>query len=553
MLTQLRIKNLALVENITIPFHSGLNIITGETGAGKSILMGALSLLLGERADKTLIRTGEEACGVEAVFRMHNPDSVNRLLDELGLPACEEDQLVIRRIVKAEGSGQNLVNDSPVTLQGLRRLGDVLVDMHGPHEHQSLLRPAVQLYILDAFGHLEADRDAYCGAYRAWRDLLRQKEELIEEEEDLEEKIDRLTYKVQELEEAHISEDEAVDVSAEHAVAGNAQRIMELAGGTMQMLTESEDALFDRVTQLSRQMGELSSILPEAEVWQQELQSSAIQLQELSATINRRVGDIDADAARLAWLDERLSLYQHLQRKYKTDVAGLIVQHEEACQKLQELSSSRERMAAIERETEVAHEQVLAQGMLLSEKRTAVSEALSMAVTEELKHLGFSHGEFRVHIAKADPLPSGLDVVDFGFAPNLGEEMKPLRMIASSGEISRVMLATKTVLAKHDQIPLLVFDEIDANLGGEMGHAVGSKLSAIAGSHQVICITHLPQVAIHGDVHYAVSKYVKDGRTISEVRQLEHDERVHEVTRMLGGSPSSDAARSHALELLAQK
>jgi DNA repair protein RecN (Recombination protein N) len=551
MLTLLRVKNLALVEDISVSFAPGLNIITGETGAGKSILIGALNLLLGERADKSLVRAGADACAVQAVFELADPEALNSVLDELGLDPCESGALIIRRTVKANGGHQALLNDNPVTLQALKRIGEKLVDMHGPYDHQSLLKTDTQRDILDAFGHVFKTREAYENAYTRMRDIERRRDELEQQSGgDVAEQIDLLRFKVKEIEDARLSESEEQEVQDEHRVFGNAQRIVELAGATVTAMTDGEQNAFDAMTVATRALDELARILPEAETWRTEAESLCMQMKELSAAIALRIERMDADPSRLAWLDDRLTTYQKMKRKYGPTIADVLHTLEKSAARLADLTTRDERLEELEAERVAVEKEVLRFGADLHKERKAVAGKLEKAVTDELRALGFAHGRFGVSVEKNAPTPSGLDAIEFGFEPNVGEGMRPLRHIASSGEISRVMLATKAVLARHDQIPLMVFDEIDANVGGETGAAVGRKLQEVAGHHQIICITHLPQVAMHGAAHYAVRKQVKDGRTYTEVAPLEGEARVEEMARMLGGRDMTGVTLKHAREML---
>lgn len=550
MLFQLRVKNLALVDRVDIEFQPGLNMITGETGAGKSILMGALGLLLGERADKTLIRSGEEQCGAEAVYQLDKRHPVHAHLDEQGLNPCEDGRLIVRRIVKASGSGQAWVNDSPVTVQALSALGNLMVDMHGPHDHQSLLDRSAQLDILDAFGHLQKERQACADLYGEWLQTNQRRDELTGHADNLEAELDVLSFKIKEMEEAGLSVDEEQEVEQEHRIFGNAQRIVELAGVVMQALTEGEAPSFDQVAAASRATEELQRLLPDAGPWHVELNEISSRIQELAVSVSRRVEQIDADPSRLEWLDQRLTTYQKMKRKYGPGVPDVLAQLEKARARLSDLQSRDERLAELDRERARLDNALRKNGLALRKKREKVAAELAAAITAELKELGFPDGRFDVPLEPAEPGPTGMDAVDFGFEPNVGEAMRPLRLIASSGEISRVMLAIKSVLARHDKIPVLVFDEIDANIGGEMGRAIGRKLGEVARHHQVICITHLPQVAVFGRAHFAVTKQVQGGRTLSRVEALDADGRVEEIARMLGGRDLTGVTVKHARELL---
>ena len=549
MLVTLRVKNLALVENVRLDFESGLNVITGETGAGKSILIGALHLLLGDRADKKYIRAGADACGAEALFKLAKPKAMNDLLEALGVAPCEDGQLILRRIVKAAGGGQNLINDSPVTLQALKQVGEQLVDMHGPYDHQSLLSPAFQLEVLDAYGHVEAERTAYHDAFRAWTALQDERAELQGDDQDVAGQIEMLTFRVKEIEDLAPVEGEDEQVAQEHLTVSHAQRILELGDGARKALLEGEGSAFDLLASVQRNLEELARLLPEAEEWKIETRALAVQLQSLSEAMISTLDRVEADPARLQWLEQRLATYQKLKRKYGSvsDVLAVLAENKERLKKLQ---TRGERLAELEGRIAAAQVAVLKKGRVLSVKRRAAGDKMAHAVVAELRELGFPRGGFAVDMQEGEPQSSGLDAVSFGFAPNVGEPMRPLRDIASSGEISRVMLATKAVLAGHDHIPVLVFDEVDANIGGEMGNAVGRKLAQLGQTHQVLCITHLPQVAVHGDQHYAVTKRVRDDRTFTEVDPLEGEARVEEIARMLGGKDLTKVTMQHARAML---
>jgi DNA repair protein RecN (Recombination protein N) len=554
MLSRLNIRNLALVDSVSVSFQNGLTVITGETGAGKSLLIGALRLLLGERADKSMIRTGETSCGIEAVFELANPSDVNAVLEAVGLPPCEEGQLVIRRTI-TESSSKNLVNDSPVTLPVLKSLGDVLVDMHGPYDHQSLLHTDAQLDILDAFGHLAGDRAAYQTKYKIFQTLEKRFKELSNlDDSGLAEQIDLLSWRVREIEDANISAEDEAAVQLEHEQMANAQNILELAQTASSGLTESEYAALEGLSAARRACVQLAKYIPEAEAWAEEIESAARTAQEVSAVIQSAVEDINAGPERLQFLDERLAIYRSFKRKHAPSVPEILAKLDEWKDRLKELQGRDEQRATVEADRAAALIEAEKTGRMLRKKRQKVAGDLADAITAELRDLGFEHGLFEVQLLDLDePAASGMDEIEFGFAPNAGETMRPLRSIASSGEISRVMLAVKAVLARHDRIPLLVFDEIDANVGGEIANAVGDKLAQVGQTHQVIAITHLPQVAVCGHNHFAVAKRVQDGRTFTQIAQLDGTERTEEIARMLGGKDLTKVTLRHAQELLQNK
>ena len=552
MLTLLRVKNLALVEEASVAFEPGLNVVTGETGAGKSILIGALYLLLGERADTSAVRAGEAQCVVEATFHLADARGVEAVLSEAGLEPCDHGQLVLRRTVKAAGGGQAYVNDAPVTLPLLKRLGALLVDLHGPHDHQSLFQPASQLDILDAFAHAEKERAACAAAFGKWQALQDRRAELSRDVGDLAAQIDLLAYRAKEIEEAAPVEGEEEQVRAEQQTAGHAQRILELGQQVVQAISEDENAALAVLAPARKALEELARLMPAAKEWPEELRRHTDALAALSGTLQRELADVDADPARLAWLDQRLATYDKLKRKYGGSVADILATLEITQARLKDLRSRDEQKAAVAKEIAAAEKELQVLGLTLRKRRLTAAEKLAPAITAELQALGFEHGAFGIQLPPAEtPTAAGLDRAEFGFAPNVGEPMRPLRAIASSGEISRVMLAIKVVLAEADKIPLLVFDEIDANVGGETAHAVGRKLAQAARKRQVVAITHLPPVAACGAHHFAVRKSVRDGRTHTTVAPLDADARVEELARMLGGRESTSVALRHAAELLA--
>ncbi len=551
MLRSLHVRNLALAENVTVTFEPGLNVITGETGAGKSLLAGALGLLLGDRTDKTLIRTGEEQALAEGVFDLNDSRAVDACLETLGLPACENGQVVLRRSVKVAG-GACTINDAPVTLQAMRQVGEMLIDLHGPHDHQSLFDPAAQTDILDAFGRHDRERAAFASVFDRVREVDARRAELASAGgEQVAEQMDLLSYRVKEIEDARLEEGEEERLQREHLRVGGAQRILELCGVVTAILTEGEGAAFNGLAAVQRPLDEMSRLLPEAAEWREEAAALAARVQALAFSVTREAERTEADPGRLEWLDQRLALYQRIKRKYGGSIGEALRTLETSRTRLHDLQTRGERIASLDRERAALRAEMESLGLRLRTRRETAAEELGEAITGELEFLGFPGSAFAVRVEPAEPRANGMDRVEFGFAPNVGEAMRPLRLIASSGEISRVMLATKAVLAVQDRIPVLVFDEIDANLGGEMGHAVGRELAGVAARHQVICITHLPQVAVYGTTHLAVSKTVAGGRTFSRVDRLGDDERLEELVRMLGGDPKSRATLDHARELLA--
>lgn len=554
MLATLRIKNLALVTDLTLDLRPGYNVITGETGAGKSILIGALNLALGERADRTLLRSGCDSCVVEAVFdvtRLRAP--LADFLEANGLEPCADGQLLLKRVFTAAGTNRQFINGSPATLHLLAALGQWLVDLHGPHEHQSLLQPARQLAILDAFGGLEAEREAFAERLRRRDALEAEKAALIVDEKTFAQQLDLLRFQTREIAAAQLRPDEEESLVQEHQRAANAARLLELSRAALDALAENDTALLVQMGAVGRLLQELQRLdagaAPLAELHAQALAT----LTELQRELSRYADRVELDPARLQQLEERLNLIHALKRKYGATLAEVIAFGEAAQRKLRALESRDAELARLNAELDALDAELRRAGRALSAKRRAVIPRLVQAVRRELADLGFARSDFDIALttaAEADARPTarGFDGVEFLFAPNPGEPAKPLRAIASSGEIARVMLALKTVLAAQDDVPVLVFDEVDANIGGETATVVGRKLKQLAAHRQVLCITHLPQVAAPADAHFVVTKRVERGRTLSEVTLLDRAGRVAELTRMLGGGDA--AARRHAEALL---
>ncbi len=555
MLTTLRIKNLALVTDLTFDLQPGCNVITGETGAGKSILIGALSLVLGERADRTLVRAGCESCAVEAVFdlkRLRSP--LGGFLETNGLEPCEDGQLLLKRIFSLSGSNRQFINGSPVTLAILAALGERLVDIHGPHDHQSLLHPARQLDILDAFGDLIAQQAAFGELVRRRAALLAEKAALVVDEKTYAQQLDLLRFQVREITEARLQPDEEARIEEEHQRASHAARLLELGQAAVGLLSEADDSILTRLGVLGRTLQELQRIDRGAAALIAAQEQALAGLRELQDQLSRYLDRVEVDPARLRELEERLNLIQSLKRKYGPTVQAILASGEAARAKLAGLEQRDAELARLNRELEQTEGELLRAGQALGARRRKVIPRLARATVRELSALGFSQSRLTVAL-ESDPQvgpnlrSSGFDTIEFQFAPNPGEPPRPLRAIASSGEMARVMLALKTVLAAEDEVPVLVFDEVDANVGGETARAVGEKMRQIARQHQVLCVTHLAAVAAQADAHFVVTKEVKDGRTLSEIALLDRPGRIRELARMLGGP--AEPARRHAEALLA--
>lgn len=555
MLTTLRIRNLALVEELQLEFPAGLVVVTGETGAGKSIVLGALNLLLGQRADRSLIRAGAETCTVEASFDVRRlPPAFHTFLEQRGIEPCEGGQLFLKRTFTAQGANRQFINGSPTTLAVLAEVGDWLVDLHGPHDHQSLLSPARQLALLDAYGGLEAEVDAFAALLARYHALRREKEGLVGDEQAYARELDLLRFQVREIEEASLEPAEVARLEADYERARHAAALGELAGNALALLEGEDNAALPAVQSLGRLLREMERLDPAAAELSRLQQQAAEWLQELAAQLAEYAEGLALDPARFEAIEQRIDLIQSLQRKYGRTVEDILRFGREARQRLEKLERRDAELERIQAELDQIQAQMTAAAGQLGRRRRAIAPKLARAVESELAQLGFAQGRFLIQLtplpADREPTPAGRDLVEFLFAPNPGEPPRPLRAIASSGEMARVMLGLKTVLAAQDRIPVLVFDEVDANVGGETAHAVGARLRAVAQRRQVFCITHLAPVAAAGQSHFVVRKEVRDGRTFTYVEPVEAAARIQELARMLGGR--SLEARRHAEALLRQ-
>lgn len=544
MLSLLKIKNLALVDQLTWELGAGLVGVTGETGAGKSVIVGALKLVLGERADKGLIRTGETECRVEALFELNDVEAVNAILEEAGFDQCEGNQLLIRRVIGI-GSNKQFVNDSPATLGVLKKIGEFLVDLHGPHDHQSLLSPERQMAMLDAYADCVDEKKSYREAWRAWRqagDILaeaRKAREIGDQEKDL------LRFQMEEIQGANLKPGEEIELEEQYRRTANASRLQELSAQALKVI---DGSINNDLTELQKAVRDLVRIDPSLENVLESLESVAMELGEIESSLRDYYDEVVVDPEEAQRVEERFNLLESLKRKYGPGLEDVAERGREAAARL-EASENREGvLARLETEVSARLEDVLKLGKKMSLKRKKNSGKLAAEIRGHLADLGFKQGEFEVELTASEkPSAQGLEDVDFLFGPNPGEPLKPLKQVASSGEISRVMLAIKNALADQDATPLMVFDEIDANVGGEIARAVGQKMAALGERHQVVSITHFPQVAAVAQRHFVVEKKVQGGRTLSSLYAVEGEARVAELVRMLGGGGAQAEAMARAL------
>jgi len=550
MLSFIKIKNLALVEDVTWELGRGLVGVTGETGAGKSIIVGALKLILGERADRSLIRTGQEQCSVEAMFQLDDSQVIDAILDAAGIEKCEDNSLLLKRVVSTSGANKQFANGSPATTQVLKDVGEFLVDLHGPHDHQSLNSRERQLEMLDKYAGQEPSLEAYRTAWKQWRATVTGLADLTTSDRASQQQIDVLKFQVNEIAGAKLKPGEDEEIAARHRIVANSARLGELCSSISDRLGEGEGSVLIALREVAKMIHELEKIDPASTRLFEEFESAQVSLREMETSVRDYAEELEVDPKEFANLEQRLSIIQTLKRKYAPTITDILA-HQAECEA--RLARMEGRGEEIERLTKLAAEQratVEKLGKALGKKRSDAAPKLAKDIAGHLKDLGFKQSVFEVQLsAHSEPQRDGLEEVDFQFAPNPGEPLKPLRLTASSGEMSRVLLAVKSALATQDAVGLLVFDEIDANVGGNIAEAVGRKMAAIGEKRQVIAITHFPQVASLAQHHFVVSKEVEANRTRSTIRQIEGDERLEELARMLGGSVTS--AREHAKSLLA--
>lgn len=549
MLTFLSIRNLALVDQLLWEPQGGFIGITGETGAGKSVLTGAIGLALGERADKSLIRSGEQTCIIEAVFSLAPDSVIHHMLETHGMPPCEDGTLMIRRSISASVNRQ-FINDSPCTLNLLRDIGANLVDMHGPNDHRSLVSRERQLALLDSFGEHQALLGEYSQAWTAWQDARKAWQELSQAEAATEREIELLRHQVEEISSAGFQPEEVDSLEERWQRSRNSTRLLESASKMLGII-EGDDtsSLLTQIHELIRTSHELARLDPTAEPWLASLNAMEIEINELESGLGDYIRHFDNDPAELAALEERINLLESLKRKYGPQIEDVMANYDEAITRLDRIEHRTERLVELEDAMHALKKHVDQAGAKLGKARQKAAPLLANEIAMHSRELGFGKSQFEIVITHLDePSSSGFEEIEFLFGPNPGEPSKPLRLIASSGELARIMLAIKSALAGKDSTPLLVFDEIDSNVGGEVARAVGKKMLELGTRHQVISITHFPQVAAMATHHYLVEKALVKDRSISRLREVSSDERVDELVRMLGGG--GEEARAHAKALL---
>jgi len=556
MLKELGITNFAIIDRLNLALHDGLNVISGETGAGKSILIGAIGLLLGERASSDLIRSDEDAAVVEAIFDIAAFKNLKARLQEMGFRPGRE--LVVKRVVSRSGKNRVYVDGNLATVAMLGEISEALVNICSQHEHQVLLNPDNHIDILDEFGNLGKQRGTYAALYEEYLRLKAKRDDLAAKNRNRADREEFLRFQVNEIGKAALKPGEDASLQEEKKILANAAKLTELAHESYEILYGQEEPVLGQLNRVTGHIREIHRIDPNFTVSDEEMKSLAIQLEDAARGLRDYLGKIPSNPAKLEEIDDRLESIGRLKKKYGGSIESVLKTSEDLKTELEGLSNVAGDIKVLEEELGKKKADLLDKAGKLSSERNRVAGTMEKAIEEEIHDLMMEKARFKVVFIEPalDDEGSalfhskGVDQLEFYLSTNVGEQLKPLNRIASGGELSRIVLAMKKVLARAGSVGTVIFDEVDSGIGGATAEIVGRKLRDIARNHQVICITHLPQIASFGGTHYQVIKRVSDGRTRTEVKTLTEDERLEEITRMLGGVEISDKTRAAAKEML---
>jgi len=552
MLEQLSIRNFALIERADIDFERGMTALTGETGAGKSILLDAIGLVLGDRADADSVKSGADKAEISARFDLRDQPGAQAWLQQQELD--DDGECLLRRVVQAGGRSKAWINGSAVTLGQMRELGEMLVDVHGQHEHQSLQKPAVQRDLLDHAGELEEARCRVAESHRQWRDATARLEQARDQSADKQQRIELLQLYLRELDELALKPGEAAGLREEHHRAAHAGQILETGSDVLGRLYENEASIQTELAGCLRALDELRRLDPGVAEHHDLLASALIQVEEAASGLRGHIDGIDADPARLEWLNGRLSQIQSLARKHRVEEDELPQLAETLRGEYDSLTLDESGIEALEQAAGAAREDYLKAARALSTERRRAAAELSARISEVMQTLGMEGGRFEIEVSpQQEPAqwgPLGLDRIVFLVSANPGQPPKPLTRVASGGELSRISLAIQVILSEANRIPTLIFDEVDSGVGGGIAEIVGRLLRQIATERQILCVTHLPQVAAQAHHHYRVSKEKREQATHTRLERLQPEQRIEEIARMLGGVDITEQSRAHAREMI---
>ena len=560
MLQELYITNFVLIDRVTINLCEGLNVFSGATGVGKSLVIGALNFILGGRATSDVVRTGKEEAAVIGKFYIKDKYLL-RQIKKVSDNGEIDEELLIQRSIDTNGRSRCRLNDMPITVSMLKEIGEILVNIHGQHEHEALLHSINQLYILDDFGEISSLREDFSEIFRRVTEKTKLLNDLKNNQNERRQKIDLCTFQIDEIDKAQLKLGEVEELEKERNILSNAEKIYSTITSSYSQLYESSDAVVERLKSVVRELQTIAKLDESLQKITDVCIQSLYQIEDAAFSLGKYRDGFNYDSQRLEYIEERLNTIRKLKLKYGNTVEEILTYRDEIELKLKQFSGERTTAEQVDEELQALTEVLKQKGNELRKKRIAAAERLSPLIDQELHDLGIPHGRFCAQITSpflnksentdiSSANSHGFDQVDFLISPNPGEDLKPLRKIASGGEISRVMLALKHQLAKADKTPVLVFDEIDANIGGRMGEVIGEKLRSIARSHQVICITHLPQIASYADEQWKVNKLVKNGKTYSTIENLSGDTRLEEIADMIRGSEKTEITRKQAQEML---
>lgn len=565
MLKSLQIKDYALIENINVIFNSGLNIITGETGAGKSILIDAMSLLLGERASIDVVRKGSQKSIVEGIFDVTGNKKVINLLKENDIDYM--DEMIVRREISLKGSNRCFINDTPVTLNLIKELGYFLVDLHGQHEHQSLLRKETHIEMIDEFAGLENELNEFRNLSKQLRKKLNDLNELKHRENLFKEKRDLYEFQIKEIDAVDPKPGEEDELEKELNILENSEKLLQLTSEVFLELYEADESLYDKLGEIKNKITDLSKIDSSFNEKNNEIQSALTLLNDVSDFLRSYKDNIDLESNKLSEIRERLTSFVMLKKKYGGSIEKVIEHRKKIGEEFNLIEGFDDKLKTLSNEIEILRKECGDIAAKLTSKRIMASKEIKKGVEESLKYLGINEAKFEtifnydfsqnedndyiiVKGKKTKFTNRGVDKVEFHLTTNLGEDVKPLQKVASGGEVSRVMLSLKMILAKSDRLPLLIFDEIDTGVSGRIAQKVGQSLKELSKHHQIIAITHLPQIAGSADHHYFVIKKEKDNRSTTSIKKLNPEERISEVAKLLGGEVITDANLKSAKELM---
>jgi len=553
MLIELRIKNFAIIDELNLCFSKGFNILSGETGAGKSIILNAVHLLLGDKATEEWIRSSEEEANVEALFDISGNHQAKQKIKEKAPQVQgtgEEDSLLIRRVISRSGRGKVFINGNMATLGALSEVGEELLSIYGQHEHQSLQRVETHIDILDEFGGLLGLREEFQKQYEAFVSLSEGVEKIRSEKEKRAKERELMAFQSKEIEASGIQVGEEESLKEDRTILTHAKKLMDFAVASEETLYSGESSTIEKIQKILSQGGDMAAIDPSLSHLLKALDSALIQLEEIALAFRDYSKRVEINPARIDEVENRLEEIDRLKRKYGSTVEAILAFKRRADETLKSFTSDEEKLSQLEGRLEPLQKTVNSLGEKLSRERKRVASELKKSVEKELNSLGMKKTIFEIRIDLYPLSVKGVDRVEFLISPNVGEEVKPLAKIASGGELSRIMLAMKRILARIGGRQVLVFDEVDAGIGGAMAEVVGRKLKELSQHHQVICVTHLPQIACFADQHHSVRKEVKSGRTITLVDRLEKELIVDEIARMLGGLKVTEKTRAHAKEMI---